>query len=1040
MTHENSPRLTLLLQAALECDPASRIKFVAEECGVDSQLREELMRLIEAEEATKTLRKPFVGKGNFSSGNADRFQPGELIIGRFRIKRLLGRGGMGEVYQAEDLQLGIIAVKTIRDGISSSAGGFERFRQEVQTARKVSGPQVCRIHELFLLPATGGHRSTAFLTMEYLEGVTLSEKLSLGGLLPWKEALPIAVDICEGLRLIHEKGVVHRDLKSSNIMLCQNGKTVRTVLMDFGLAHNITSNVALSDAAPQTDQVGTLAGTIVGTPEYMAPEQFEGKPVSPSTDIYALGIVLYELVTGLHPFAAPTPVAAAVRRAHHPVSVSLIQRSVPRHWDRVIARCLEYEPEMRFQSAQEVAKALQTGPVNLSNLRRDRPRIFWLAVAVLFAMVFDGCFYLWRVRQYYRPGPEAMHWYETGLEALNEGNNVRATRSLQKAIAQDSHFVMAHARLAEAWANLDFDGNAEQELLVATPGERTLKPLDRMYFEAIRASVVKDFPSAVADYRQILDHLPANQRSSGYVDLGVAYERSGDPTHALENYSRASELNKHNPAPLLHSAVLLSREHHVSEAGQAFKAAESLVTTEMNQEGRAELDYQLGYAASDGGNSREAIPILQQSLVASENIHNVQLEIRVLTQLSGATSRLETEQSAKYAERAIQLSRDNQLDSWAADGLVRLASADLLQGKLPEAEELLNEALQVSQQTRQPRVEALANITMASLMNQKGLPDQVIPLAKSALDFFQKNGYFVPAASASLLLIRVQRDEGHYQEALQSGNAFLDLATKSGIGSLMTQANEIIGNVYMEEEEYPAAFAHFQDAWSLADDSLKVYEAVNAADTLWRLGRYDESEKFLNATPPNDRLAIWISEARISSLLSRGRYKQVLFQAGGLLEKFPKMESEDQQQVIMDRTLAEAHLGMKRKTLIDLKNIENDEKARATENPAKDLVVAEANLAVGLPDQAHEKAIVAAKQFAAKGQRDSELRSVCIAALAAKALKSQDEYIALSAKAIDIDSQIQHTWTPQATKTYISRPDLQALMRGISTSPKSVRR
>jgi tetratricopeptide (TPR) repeat protein len=1038
MTHENSPRLRLLLQSALERDPASRMTFVAEECGEDLQLKEDLMRLIEAQEATKTLRQPVVGKNNFSSRNADRFQPGELILGRFRIKRLLGRGGMGEVYQAEDLQLGMIALKTIRDGISRSAGAFERFRQEVQIARKVSGPQVCRIHELFLLPAIDGYESTAFLTMEYLEGLTLSEKLRLGGL-PWKEALSIAVDICEGLRLIHEKGVVHRDLKSSNIMLCPDAKTVRTVLMDFGLAHNITSNDALSNAVPRTDQAGTLPGTIMGTPEYMAPEQFEGNPVSPRTDIYALGIVLYELVTGLHPFAALTPVAAAVRRAHRPISVSLIQRSVPRHWDRVIARCLEYEPEMRFQSAQEVAKALQTGPVNLGNLRRDRPWVFWLAVAVLFVMVFDGCFYLWRVRQYYRPGPEAMHWYETGVEALNEGNNVKAARSLQEAITQDNDFVMAHARLAEAWANLDFDGNAEQEMLVATPGKRNLRPLDRMYFEAIRATVVKDFPSAVAAYRQILDHLPANQRSSVYMDLGMAYERSGDPTHALENYSRASQLNHHNPAPLIHTAVLQSREHHVPEAGQAFKDAESLVTKEINQEGRAELDYQLGYAANDGGNSRKAISILEQSLVESENIHSVQLEIRVLTQLSGAWSRSNPDESAKYAEQAIRLSHDNQLDSWAADSLVRLASADLLQGKLQEAEESVREALQISQQTRQPRVEALANITMASLMNQKGLPEQVISPAKSALDFFQKNAYFVPAASASLLLIRVQRDEGHYQEALQSSNAFLDLATRSGITPLMTQANETIGSVYMEEEEYPAALVHFQSAWALADDNLKIYEAINAADSLWRLGRYDESEKFLNVTTPNDRLATWISLTRIGSLLSRGQYKQVLSLSTTLLERFPKMEPDDRQQIIMDRTLAEAHLGMKQKALLDLTSIENYEKT-SPENYARDLVVAEATLAVGLPEQAHEKAIATAKQFAAKGQKDSELRSVCIAAVAAKALSNHDEYKALSAKAIDIDSEIQHTWTPQATKIYLSRPDLQVLMREVLASPKSIRR
>lgn len=121
---------------------------------------------------------------------------------------------MGEVYEAEDLQLGTIAVKTIRHGIASSSDAFERFRQEVQLARRVSGSQVCRIHELYLLPASGKHEATAFLTMEYLDGVTLSSKIRSDGPFPWKDALNIVLEICEGLRIIHEKGIIHRDLRA----------------------------------------------------------------------------------------------------------------------------------------------------------------------------------------------------------------------------------------------------------------------------------------------------------------------------------------------------------------------------------------------------------------------------------------------------------------------------------------------------------------------------------------------------------------------------------------------------------------------------------------------------------------------------------------------------------------------------------------------------------------------------------------------------------------------------------------------------------
>jgi serine/threonine-protein kinase len=157
-----------------------------------------------------------------------------------------------------------------------------------------------------------------------------------------KDALRVAVDVCEGLGLVHDQGVIHRDLKSANIMLCGEGNSLRAVLMDFGLAHDFGSDHSSPEGATDAPRNGaTVSGAIVGTPAYMAPEQFEGTPVSPATDIYALGIVLYELVTALHPYAAPTPVAAAIRRAQHPAPPSSLIRSIPHKWDRIIQRCLQ---------------------------------------------------------------------------------------------------------------------------------------------------------------------------------------------------------------------------------------------------------------------------------------------------------------------------------------------------------------------------------------------------------------------------------------------------------------------------------------------------------------------------------------------------------------------------------------------------------------------------------------------------------------------------------------------------------------------------
>jgi serine/threonine protein kinase len=1041
MTSELWERLKPLFHAALEEDTENRAAFISSACNGDIELKRHLEELLDAEQkGTGSLDAPVAHLNGFFNDNGGRFQPGELVLGRFRIVRQVGRGGMGEVYEAEDLQLGTVALKTIRGGIASSSDAFERFRQEVQLARRVSGPQVCRIHELYLLPASGGHKATAFLTMEYLDGITLYEKVHRDGPLPWKEALNITLEICEGLRLIHEKDVIHRDLKTGNIMLCKQAGVMRIVLMDFGLARDFGAD-AVEKGTSSQGPGKTLPQMIMGTPEYMAPEQFEAKPVSPATDIYALGIVLYELVTGLRPYAADTPVAAAIRRAKPPQLPSSLRPKIPGQCDRIIARCLEYDPEKRFQSAKEVAKALRAGPANIENLKRDRPWVLWFASAMVLGLVAGSTFFFWQSRQYYRPSPEALRWYNSGLSALREGNNVKATRSLQQAVAQDDHFVMAHARLAEAWGNLDFDDNAQREFLLASPGGRHLQPLDRMYLEAIHATVTKDSPTEIATYRQILNRLPPTQKSSGHVDLGMAYESAGDLPHALENYAEASRLDVDNSAAFLHTAVLQSRLHHLPEAEKAFQRVQTLFTANMNQEGLAELDYDRGYSANENGKIAEAKQYLNLSIEEARKIPSVQLEIRDLEQLSSAEVRSDTDQALKYAEQSVRLARENQLDAWAANGLVRVAGAKISQGKLDEAEASLNEALGIARQTQQPRTEALANLTMASLMNQRRLPDKVITPAQSALDYYQKHGFFVNAANVSILIIRAQRDKGQYQQALEAGNALISLADKSGVPRLMMQAEEVVGSVLQQMERYPDALSHFENARSLADDSSKIYQAANMADALWKLGRYRESDVLLQAQAPNDVLGATMADTRVESLLSQEKYEQALSYIAATTARYPKMSASGQQELELERAIAEAHLGMKKEALADLGEVQQGSKPEnASEEATRNLEIAEINLNAEMPQDAYGRAAEAAAHFASTGQLDSELRSVCIAAAASKALDNSAEYSSYTAKALDIRSLIQHTWNPQLSETYLSRPDIRTLLAKIPLEELSNRR
>jgi predicted Ser/Thr protein kinase len=269
-----------------------------------------------------------------------RFLPGRLLAGRYRIIALLGRGGMGEVYRADDLTLGQpVALKFLPEEAMRDEVVLERFRNEVRISRRVSHPNVCRVYDV---GEVDGH---TFFTMEYVDGEDLASLLRRIGRLPSDKALEIARQLCAGLAAAHAKGVLHRDLKPANIMLDGRGQVVVT---DFGLA-------GLVDQIPGSDVRS-------GTPAYMAPEQLEGKEVTPKSDIYSLGLVLYEIFTGKRAFSVESlPELVRVRSESAPSKPSSLVKDFDPAVERVILRCLEPDPASRPSSVLNVAAALPGG-------------------------------------------------------------------------------------------------------------------------------------------------------------------------------------------------------------------------------------------------------------------------------------------------------------------------------------------------------------------------------------------------------------------------------------------------------------------------------------------------------------------------------------------------------------------------------------------------------------------------------------------------------------------------------------------------------
>ena len=274
-----------------------------------------------------------------SSGSIDhgRFTPGVVLEERYRIIGLLGRGGMGEVYRADDLRLGqAVALKFLPPGLGRDAQRLAQFHTEVRTARQVSHPNICRVYDI------GEAEGQLFLSMEFVDGEDLSASLRRFGRFPEDRAIEIARQISVGLAAAHERGVLHRDLKPANIMLDGQG---RVRIMDFSLA----TAEAVTDVR-------------AGTPAYMAPEQLLGREVTVRSDIFALGLVLYELFTGRRAFEAKTVNDLVSQHESGTIaSPSEIMRSLDPMVDRAIMRCLERDPAKRPGSALAVAASLPGG-------------------------------------------------------------------------------------------------------------------------------------------------------------------------------------------------------------------------------------------------------------------------------------------------------------------------------------------------------------------------------------------------------------------------------------------------------------------------------------------------------------------------------------------------------------------------------------------------------------------------------------------------------------------------------------------------------
>jgi len=353
-----------LFAQALEVPPGQRDAFIDRATDGDTTLRGEVFRMVAVFQPANRFFSQFCRHLGPAAAASWAFLPDEVLADRFRILRFLASGGMGEVYAAHDLELGVdIAIKVLRPDLASRAGMLDQFRTEIRLARTVNSPYVCRVYDVDR-HRTPDRGEVSFFSMELLAGEDLRARIRRCGPISPGQARPFIRHMAEGLSAAHKEGVLHRDFKSGNVMICGGeSEGPRAVITDFGLARLARGEWQLSEDA--------------ATPAYVAPEQLERGEQGTATDVYAFGIVIYEMVTGALPFTGETALEVARKRLHEPPIPPRKHRpDLDARWESVILRCLERDPAKRYRDPRDAARAL--GCYDENTLTR---RAWWLVAA-----------------------------------------------------------------------------------------------------------------------------------------------------------------------------------------------------------------------------------------------------------------------------------------------------------------------------------------------------------------------------------------------------------------------------------------------------------------------------------------------------------------------------------------------------------------------------------------------------------------------------------------------------------------------------------
>lgn len=826
------------------------------------------------------------------------------IISRYRLLEKLGSGSFGAVYRAEDLKMKRQVALKLFIVQSTDTASRRRFLREVELASKLKHQNIATIYDYD--ETKDGYQ---FIVMELVEGQTLKDVLH-DKQLTVERSVIVITSITEALAEAHRHNIVHRDIKPGNVMIDVNGQVK---VLDFGLAKQLRVDAQSgTDNTPAFSQTLTGQGIVMGTPAYMSPEQARGEKVDQRSDLFSVGAVFYECLTGEPPFSGASLREVCQQVIYtDPLPPSRINPQITPELERITLKALAKPVSSRYQTASELLADLRpsrtqrdiaalpsTLITNLSNTeilpQPDVPKAFEpvkttqvigtperdqaqksnmtnmrrsillpMTAAFLVVMLILAVWAVWKRvtadRMMIPKTQAAAFWYAKGLSALREGSYFQARKAFEQVIQSENNFAPAHARLGETLMELGSPNEALNQLSIAA----SLMPpdsedsLDALYLKALNqtAAIPRQLGEAVKTYQAIAERVSRDDKWAALNDLGRAYEKAEDVKNAISSYRASLSRKSENPLAWLRLGFLLPRELQNDQAFDCFKKAQDIYHSLGNHEGEAETLFQRGVFYSLRGQDEDAKKALQDSLslTRANDKENKWQEVKTLLQLV-ALAKADDMQAKADAEQAISLAEGSGLSALATHAHIDLGGIYFDREECSAAVKEFDLALKFAERNQLRYAENRARLQFGAYHVQREASDEAIKFIQPALQFFQANGYRYEELKAYQLLGEVYLLRHQYEAALKEFDQLGNIASQYNFPLSVAEAPLGKGIVLAEQEQYPEAISSLREASAKFEKAKSQSDAeycqLGLADLLWRLGDVNAGATLQDFAPP----------------------------------------------------------------------------------------------------------------------------------------------------------------------------------------------